>query len=243
MGYNYLLDNNCRYLLENSSLYLVVYDPSTDKRDLYAEMVKAVKSRIVHPIFKLYLLNYDESIKEDVTSYIQEGGNITVNFQNGIRRNASITLDNSDRKWIPNPTTGFLWKDSKFRIDIGVKVSSGEVWQQYGIYVLNDPSLSNQANDKTISLQLTDKYATIDGSQGGKIINTTKIPVGSNIKEAFTTLLQQDRISNVPYEVKPLRFPIKYNDEKTAYTITKTDETTIGEIGIELAEMLSCDIF
>lgn len=243
MGYNYLLDNNCRYLLESSNLYLVVYNPNTKKQDVYAEMVAAVKSRIVHPVFKLYLLNYDESIKEDVTHYMQDGGNITINFQNGIRRNASVTLDNSDKKWIPNPTTGFLWKDSKFRIDMGVKVSKGEVWCQCGVFVPSDPSVSNQIDNKTVSLQLSDKFATLDGSLGGKIINTTKIPVGSNIKEAYCTLLQQDRINNVPYEIKPLRFPLKYNNEKTAYTITKTDETTLGEVGIELAEMLSCDIY
>lgn len=243
MGHNYLLENSYRYLLENSNLRLVVYTPDIDKQDVYAEMVSAIKSRMVHPIFKLYLLNYDESIKEDVTKYLLDGGNVSISFQNGIRCNANITLDNSDRKWNPSPITGFLWKDSKFRLDIGIKVLSGEVWYQRGIFVPSDPSLSNQPDSKTISLQLSDKFATIDGSLGGNIINTTTIPVGSNIKEAYSSLLSQDRISNVPYEVKPLRFPPIYIEEKTAYTITKTDETTIGEIGIELAEMLSCDTY
>ena len=243
MGYSYLLDNNCRYLLENSNLYLITYNPKTTPRDVYAEMISAIKSRVVRPCFKLYLLNYDESIKEDVTRYLQDGGSLTINFQNGIRRNANITLDNSDKRWNPNPTTGYLWKDSKFRIDMGVKTKSGEVWNQMGIFVPNDPSLSNETNNKVISLQLSDKFATLDGSLGGKIINTTTIPLNSNIKEAYSTLLAQDRITNIPYEVKPIRFPIKYNSTTTAYTITKTDETTIGDIGIELAEMLSCDIF
>lgn len=243
MGYSYLLENSYQYLLESSNLYLVVYDPDTDKKTVYSEMVSAIKSRVVHPIFKLYLLNYDESIKEDVTEYLLSGGNVSISFQNGIRRNASITLDNSDKKWNPSPVSGFLWKDSKFRIDMGVQLNSGEAWCQCGIFVPNDPSLSNQADNKTVSLQLSDKFATLDGTLGGKIINTTTIPRESNIKEAYSTLLSQDRLVNVPYEVKPIRFPPKYIKEKTAYTITKTDETTIGEIGIELAEMLSCDIF
>lgn len=243
MGYSYLLNKNYQYLLENSGLYLVVYDTSSTEQDLYLEMVAAIKSKIVHPLFKLYLLNYDETIKEDVTEYLLDGGNITINFQNGIRRNANITLDNSNRRWLPNPTTGYLWKDSKFRIDMGLKLKSGEVWRQAGIFVPNDPSLTNEQNSKTVSLQLSDKFATIDGSLGGKLINTTTIPLNSNIKEAYSTLLTQERIGGFPYEVKPLRFPIKYNKTTTAYTITKTDETTVGDIGIELAEMLSCDIY
>lgn len=243
MGYSYLLESSYRYLLESAGLNLVVYDPNATKQDIYAEMVSVIKSRMVHPVFKLYLLNYDESIKEDVTSYLLNGGNVSISFQNGIRRNANIVLDNTDKKWNPNPTSGFLWKDSKFRIDMGIKLSNGEVWYQCGIFVPNDPSLSNQENSKVVSLQLSDKFATLDGSLGGKIINTTTIPVGSNIKEAYSSLMAQDRMANVPYEIKPLRFPPKYIEEKTAYTITKTDETTIGEIGIELAEMLSCDTF
>ena len=242
MEHRYLQNSNLQYLLENTSLYLVVYGNAT-KQNVYKEMFNAIKMRRVSPIFKLYLLNYDESIREDVTRYMLDGGSINIDFQNGIRRNANITLDNSDKKWNPSPTTGYLWKDSKFRIDLGIKLKSGEVWYQAGMFVVNDPSLENEQNAKTVSLQLTDKFATLDGTLGGKIINTVEIPVDSNIKEAYGELLKQERMSNIPYEVKPLRFPPRYNQTKTAYTLTKTDETTVGEIGIELAEMLSCDIY
>lgn len=242
MGYRYLQDSNLRFLLENTGLYLTVYD-NASKLDVYSEMIRAIKTRKVSPLFKLYLLNYDESIREDVTRYMLDGGSLNINFQNGIRRNANITLDNSDKKWNPSPITGYLWKDSKFRIDLGMSLKSGEVWFQAGIFVINDPSLINEQNSKNVSLQLSDKFATIDGSLGGKIINTVEIPLSSNIKEAYDALLKQERMSNIPYDVKPLRFPPKYNDITTAYTITKTDETTVGEIGIELAEMLSCDIY
>ena len=243
MANKYLLDRNGTHLMENNNLNLIVYSSDRTKGDVILEIVRAVKSRNIHPVFKLYLLNYDETIKEDVSDYLLDGGSMTVTFQNGIRRNMNVTLDNSSKIWNPNPQSGYLWADSKFRLDIGVLVEGGELWYQAGIFVPNDPSLSNTPDGKTVSLQLSDKFASLDGSAGGKLSSTTEIPVGSNIKDAYSGLLTSNRVRNTPYDVKPLRFPRRYLDEATAYTITKTDETTIGEIGIELAEMLSCDIF
>ena len=103
--------------------------------------------------------------------------------------------------------------------------------------------MSVEQDSKTVSLQLSDKFASLDGSLGGKIANSVTIALDSNIKNAYGGLLKEERMNNIPYDIKPIHFPIKYFDEKTAYTITKTDEATIGDIGIELAEMLSCDIY
>ena len=119
MMYNYLTDNLLNYLKESQGLYLKVYNTSINTRDLFKEMTKAIKSRLVRPLYRIYLLNYDESIKEDISSDLLDGGNISITRQNGIRINANINLDNSKGKWNPSPVSGYLWKDSKFRIDIG----------------------------------------------------------------------------------------------------------------------------
>ena len=243
MGYKFLTDKTYNYLVDSNNTYLVVYDEDTEEKEIYDEMIFAIKSHSVKPVFKLYLLNYDESIKEDVSNYLLDGGSVSITFQNGVRKNASIELDNSDRKWNPSPVSGYLWKDTKFRIDIGLQLSKGEVWRQLGVFIPNDPTIAFAPDNKTVSLQLSDKFASLDGTLGGKIANSITIALDSNIKDAISTLLKEERMYNYPYDVKPIHFPTTYNNEKTAYTITKTDETTVGEIITELAEMLSCDIY
>ena len=243
MGYKFLTDKTYNYLVDSNNTYLVVYDEDTEEKEIHDEMIFAIKSHSVKPVFKLYLLNYDESIKEDVSNYLLDGGSVSISFQNGVRKNASIELDNSDRKWNPSPVSGYLWKDTKFRIDIGLQLSKGEVWRQLGVFVPNDPTIAFAPDNKTVSLQLSDKFASLDGTLGGKIANSITIALDSNIKDAISTLLKEERMYNYPYDVKPINFPTTYNNEKTAYTITKTDETTVGEIITELAEMLSCDIY
>ena len=243
MGYKFLTDKTYSYLVDSSSTYLVVYDEDTEEKEIYDEMIFAIKSRSVKPIFRLYLLNYDESIKEDISNYLLDGGSISITFQNGVRKNANIELDNSDRKWNPSPVSGYLWKDTKFRIDIGLQLLKGEVWRQVGIFIPNDPTITFSPDSKTVSLQLSDKFASLDGTLGGKIANSITIALNSNIKNAISSLLKEERMYNYPYDTKPIHFPTIYNNEKTAYTITKTDETNVGEISTELAEMLSCDIY
>ena len=242
MEYSFLIDNRLRYLTDKNNLRLVVYN-SFEKQDVLREIITAIKSRSVKPLYRLYLLNYDESMKEDVTDDLLEGGNISITFQNGIRRNLNITLDNSTGKWNPSPISGYLWKDSKFRIDIGLQLKSGEAWTQMGIFIPNDPALSFSQDSKTVSLQLSDKFASLDGSLGGKLSSSLTVALDSNIESALSQLLTQTRINNAPYDVKPLRFPVEYKNEKTMYTITKTDETTIGELALEFGNMLSCDVY
>lgn len=238
----FLTDRLLKYLSDNNNLRLVVYD-GENEHNVLQEMIYAIKAHSVKPLYRLYLLNYDESVKEDVTDYLLEGGNITITFQSGIRRNMNITLDNSDKKWNPSPISGYLWKDSKFRMDIGIQVKSGEVWEQMGIFIPTDPSISVAQDSKSVSLQLSDKFASLDGSFGGKLSSSVTIALGSNIESSVSQLLKQSRLNNSPYDVKPIHFPAEYKNEQTMYTITKTDETTIGEIATELGEMLSCDVY
>ncbi len=242
MGYTFLTDNLLKYLTDNNNLRLVIYNGS-DEQDIFHEMTVAIKSRSVKPLYRLYLLNYDETIKEDITDDLLDGGSISITFQSGIRRNLNITLDNSTGKWNPSPVSGYLWKDSKFRMDIGLQLKSGEAWTQMGIFIPNDPSLSFAQDTKTVSLQLSDKFASLDGSLGGKLSSSLTVALDSNIESSLSQLLTQSRINNAPYDVKQLHFPVEYQNETTMYTITKTDETTIGELALEFGNMLSCDVY
>lgn len=50
-------------------------------------------------------------------------------------------------------------------------------------------------------------------------------------------------VSNKVFDEKPIIFPFMYITEVTPYTITTDENCSIGDIIIELADMISCDVF
>lgn len=50
-------------------------------------------------------------------------------------------------------------------------------------------------------------------------------------------------VRNDIFDSKPIIFPFEYIKEKTPYTITTNENCTVGEIIIELADMISCDVY
>lgn len=134
-----------------------------------------------------------------------------------------------------------LWRGTKFRLDIGL-FSFGKVyWRQCGVFCLKDVGIE-YGDEKTLSLQLYDKYSLLDGTIGGTINSDLTIPNGTPLDEAIKMcLLYEDDYGNI-FDNKPILFEKDVSGIKTPYTIQKTGETTIGDVLIDLALIASCDI-
>lgn len=194
--------------------------------------------------FYLYALYENETIQEDLSSYLTEDGQLTVNLESGIRRRLNVTLYNKEN-WLPSPVRGFLWKGAKFKLEIGVKTTLAEYIYPAGVFVLNEFEMPHTYVKNTITLDMVDKFGALDGTVGGKIISAINIPVGSKIFDAIKTLLSGYKIHGIPYDVKKIRFPLKFLNATTSYTITKTLDSggSIGELLKELAMMINQDVF
>lgn len=208
------------------------------------ELRKAVSTYVGSPIFKLYLLNPDESIKEDISEYVIEDSlSYTHEMKSGQRSSLSVSLVNQNNEWFPNPVNSKIWAGAKFKYYMGLLCGDDIYWFPRGVYVINDPSYSYKAGEKTVSLQLSDKFALIDGTLGGTTETDYKIPLQSSIKGAIESLLKLDTGNGTPFDVKPIIFPTKYLGNKTPYTIEYNPSQNIGELILEFAEILSCDIY
>ena len=199
----------------------------------YSDYVDAVKSNLTVQVVKLYLLNSDETPLIDVSEYLLSG-NLSYNYQKGQTHSLNITLANFDNFWSVHPVLGNLWRGTKFRLDIGLFSSNNVYWRQCGIFVTKDINVLDQP-ENTISLQLYDKFALLDGKIGGSVDSDLKIPVNTNLVSALN-------YGNI-FDSKPIVFEKDISSIKTPYTITKTGDTTIGDVMIELADMVSSDIF
>lgn len=208
------------------------------------ELADILQSKQCVPTFRLYALNYDETIKEDLSDFLLDGGTLNIKNENGRRYTLSLKVNNETGFWKPSPVHGYLWKGQKFRFDIGLRSSNYEFWKQRGVFVLNDFSIPG-GDDKTLSLELLDKFASIDGTIGGKLISPFTFGRGYIIYDVIKNLLESDRINGLPYDPKPFEFPPNYMTRTIPYTINKDGGggESIGSFIIELAESLSLEVY
>lgn len=206
----------------------------------YSQYKRAITSPLSERVIRIYLLNDDETIREDISEDIKTY-NIDMTFQQGQTRSANITLMNYTGKWNPSPVKGYLWKGVKFRIDIGLYYNERTYWKKCGIYTPADPQIDDDS--QTISIQLYDKFALLDNTLCGNHASSLNIPVNTRVQTAIKKCLLDDRGDGKPYDKNPIIFPSKYSNITTPYTINKTPNVTTGEIIIELANMIFCDVY
>lgn len=207
----------------------------------YGKYVEAVRSNLSQHVVRLFLLNENEVPMQDVSEYLLSG-NLSYNYQQGQTHSLNLTLYNHDGFWITHPIRGNLWSKTKFRLDIGVYFNGTVYWKKCGIFAVKENNISGQPED-TITLQLYDKFALLDKKISGTIDSELKIPVGTNLVSAIKLCLACDSGGGIAYDYKPVLFETDLSDVTTPYTITKSPNTSIGEVIIDLANMVSCDVF
>lgn len=208
------------------------------------EIKRALRYPIVQRTFRVFLLHENETIHKDITSYILAEGSIDKNYQQGQTRGVSLNFINANNLWNPSPVRDGLFANSKFKIQIGLIINDTTYWCDEGVFVCQDPSLNNGSSQKTVSIELFDKFALLDGTISGTMEVDYEIPVGTNMYKAIRSLLRlpKDKLGN-PYDSQLINFPRKYMNEVIPYTIKKTASNNIGEILIDLGNCISCDVF
>jgi hypothetical protein len=202
----------------------------------FDDYINAVKATTINPRIKIEFLYPDETVKEEITEDIKsDGGNLSINFQNGVRKSCNVTLINIEKKYIPSPNT--IWIKNKFKLWLGFKINGEDYFISQGIFVVRNPEVLSNYSEKTVNLTGIDKFALLDGTLGGELDGIYQIPVGTNIYEAIKSILVL---------VNDTKSPIldgKYISEVTPYTLRKEAGGNYGELLIELAGMLSANIY
>ena len=152
-------------------------------------------------------------------------GQLTVNLQNGQRRTASITLDNTGEQFAYQ--YGKLWFGQEIALDEGLILPSGMPYYiQQGVFVINDPSNGVMPTGNTMQLPLVDKWSNVDGSLRGNLEGTYTVQAGTNIFTPITALLAEDRGNGIPLDNMTPVYTNYYNN----YTQTLPNGTTAAAV-------------
>jgi len=224
----------------------------------FAEYLDCIKQPFIK-LCRIRFLNPDGStafaldnnvVKPQNKTFIADG-TLTVNLQNGQRRNANIVLDNVNADY--DFAYGKLWYGDEIALDEGVLLPNGtEFYIQQGVFLLDSPSESVMPNGRTINYTLVDKWANLDGSRMGNLEDTYEVDYGSNIFHPIAELLAEDRGNGIPLDnVAPI-FTDYYNlmtqelpDGTTAnltdapYTLTVDGGSTKADVILGLVAMVN----
>lgn len=223
------------------------------------EIEHIVRAPISKRYTRYYLLHDDESIKQEITDWVQPSGSIEKNSESGQTRSTSLTVRNEkvltttgykngipvrEEKylWTPTPNRGGFWNYNKIKIVSGLILDNMAYEVNEGIFLFHDPSMSVNNAEHTISLQCYDKFSLLDGTIDGVGDLDYEIPLNTPLMQALESLLHLEKYNGMPFDLKTIMFPMKYRNEKTPYTLTKTGDNSIGEIIKDLGLMISCDV-
>lgn len=160
-----------------------------------------------------------------------QGGTITCNLQNGMRRQADITLANvtGDYDYAVNK----VWFGQQIRLQEGLLLPDGtEYYIPQGVYEIQNPVESRASNSRQMSYHLVDKWANLNGELGGNLEGPYSVTAGTNIFAAMASLLLLDRYTMESPGTTPID---RVTPLFTSYYNGKTQTLTDGSV-VSLAD-------
>lgn len=119
---------------------------------------------------------------------IVTAGNININGNSAMRRTGSLTMVVEGFQYSLTDIRNIIAIDKRISLEVGIQNTTSKysdypiIWFPLGIYLIGSPSINYGISNYTISLNLKDKMALLDGSVGGTIsAMTTFSPVETEI--------------------------------------------------------------
>lgn len=167
------------------------------------------------------------------------GGSIEINANSTVRRTCSIDMVITDSSFLVSENSK-IFMDKWIRIELGIRSLKTDeiVWFNKGIYAINNPSVRYNSVEKRLHIEGLDLMCTLDGTLGGTLGITTKLPKEAGISDSIkTTVWQLGKISQS-------QIYIEQNDLEMPYDIEKTPTDTVYSILEELKNLyMSMEIF
>lgn len=227
--------------------------------ELYLETLrkpfqKLVRLRFLNPDGSTAFALDNDPLNARAGAFLSSG-ELRCNLQNGQRRTASVTLSNVGQQFDYNINS--LWFGQEVALDEGMLFPNGEeIYFQQGIFVLDTPRDELRPTERTITYNLVDKWANLDGTLFGNLESTYEVPLGTNIFQPITALLSEDKGNGIPVDRVAPVYTDYYNGKKqiipgpnggtevlvtnTPYTLRiDSDNGTIADVVTGLTGMLN----
>lgn len=191
-------------------------------RQLRSPFQKLVRLRFLNPDGSSVFVLDNDPLNAKAGAFLSSG-ELHCNLQNGQRRTVSVTLANVDQQFDYNINS--LWFGQEIALDEGMLLPNGEeIYFQEGVFLLEAPQDELRPGQRTITYNLVDKWANLDGTLFGNLESTYEVPTGTNIFQPITALLSDDKGNGQLVDnITPV-----YTDYYNGKSQTMPDGTTIA---------------
>lgn len=190
-------------------------------------------SIVKQPYRELYcrvdLLNYQFQVVDEISGVVVSDS-WTISATSDIRRTGTLTIvpDNSEAYKIQAGSKIFL--DKYVQVYIGIKhnITNEIIYNNMGIYLINNPTHTFNSTTNQITLQLVDLMAKLTGLRNGYLEGYTyQIKEGQDVREIIIALLHQAGFDNYNIEINEndyhtIQFDMSVDGTGTVYDILKT---------------------
>ena len=225
---------------------------------LRGDFVKLAKLEFLNPNGNVAFALDNNPLNKRSGAFIQSG-TISCNLQNGRRRQASVTLHNLDHAY--EFAVNHIWFGQQIRLSEGLILPDGtEYYIPQGVFEIETPAEALKPGQRTVTYNLVDKWANLDGTHFGNLEDVYGVTVNTNILSAIEALLKLDRFtmanngSNPIDSVAPL-FTEYYNDKtqtltdgtvvsliQAPYDFVSASTGTLADVVLGLVEMIAGDV-
>ena len=190
---------------------------------------------------KIELLDVWENVIGEIIKDLssENQGQISVSYNQGLRRSCNLTLSNIDKKYSPNEDS-YFWFNRKFKIYIGLVCGINIYWWSQGIYVTKHIT----SDDNVVNIEGVDKFAFLDGTLKLNMAETKYVAEsGTSIRQLIQETLLLDLGNGLPIDsIEPV-IDAQFNKAVLQREISVEEGGYIGEIFTELANSYSAEIY
>ena len=204
---------------------------------------KLMDKNTINPRFRIFVCNPDDTTRYQIPDEdIILGGSYSENYQNGQRRSLSFSLINNDGRYSPN--IDGIWANTKIALEVGLQLPevNGILWFKKGIYIVTKANPSHSSTNKTVAVECSDKFQIFEGKQG-TLTETVEIQPGEVIEDVINDILRTNAGDGYPLDQRPILYHSSFKGRTTPLTVSGSAGSTWGNILIQLAEILSAEIF
>lgn len=178
---------------------------------------------------KVNLLNYKFQVVDDISGIVLSD-TWTISATSDIRRTGTIVIAPYNNEDFRIQAGSKIFLDKYVQVFIGIKdeVTEDIVYNNMGIYLINNPTHVFSSTDNSITLQLIDLMAKLTGLRNGALTGYEyQLKEGQDVREIFVAVLAEAGFNNYDIDIseddyQTIQFDMSVDGTGTFYDILKT---------------------
>lgn len=178
---------------------------------------------------KVNLLNYQFQVVDEIGGVVISDS-WTISATSDIRRTGTLVIAPNDDDAYRIQAGSKIFLDKYVQVYIGIKdnTSNNIVYNNMGIYLINNPTHAFNSTNNQISLQLVDLMAKLTGLRNGYLAGYDyQLKEGQDVREIIIAILAEAGFNNYNIEIdeddyQTIQFDMSINGTGTLYDILNT---------------------